>query len=323
MIPISPLLFAASLLLITGTTMAQQPGAQRREPAPLPPADHENVKYGPHERNVFDIWLAPSDKPTPLIVYIHGGGFSGGDKRSVGAGSIESYRRMGWSVAAVNYRFTSAAPAPAAYLDCGRAIQMIRSRAEEWNLDKERIAATGSSAGAGTSMWLAFHDDLSDSSSSDPVARESTRLTCVAVDAGQCSYDPRFVEAFGIPRPNLELHGFFLPFYGITREEIDSEKAYRLYSEMAAITHLSADDPPAMLTYGYPDRDADPKTELGFVVHHPRFGIKLKEKMDPLGIECYVVYQGPDGKTQVRHGGGELENRLKFIQRQFEKVGKN
>ena len=36
---------------------------------------HANVKYGKDERNVFDIWLAESDKPTPLAIYIHGGGF--------------------------------------------------------------------------------------------------------------------------------------------------------------------------------------------------------------------------------------------------------
>ena len=39
------------------------------------PATHTNVKYGPHERNALDIWLAPSDKPTPLVIYIHGGGW--------------------------------------------------------------------------------------------------------------------------------------------------------------------------------------------------------------------------------------------------------
>ncbi|MGE0412905.1 MAG: alpha/beta hydrolase fold domain-containing protein [Verrucomicrobiales bacterium] len=218
------------------------------------------MRYGPHERNVIDVWLAKSPEPTPLMVYIHGGGFSGGDKRSVGAASIENYRKMGWSVAAVNYRFIRTAPAPAGYLDCGRAIQFIRSKAKAWNIDKNLIASTGGSAGAGTSLWLAIHDDLADPQSSDPVARESTRLTCVAVDSAQCSYDPRFVEAFGIPRPSLERHGFFLAFYGITRDEIDSEKAHRLYTEMAAISHLTKDDPPAMLSYGFPDRDADPKT---------------------------------------------------------------
>lgn len=316
-----PLGFALALAALAGIAPAQQNPGQRPPPPPLPKADHENVKYGPHERNVFDLWLAPSSQPTPLIVYIHGGGFSGGDKRSVGAGTIESFRRKGWSVAALNYRFTSTAPAPAAYLDCGRAIQHIRSRAAEWNLDKKLIAATGSSAGAGTSLWLAFHDDLADPKSSDPVARESTRLACVAVDAAQCSYDPRFVEDFGIPRPNLELHGFFLRFYGITRDEIDSEKAHRLYTEMAAITYLTKDDPPAMLSYSLPDRDADPKTDLNLVVHHPRFGIKLKERMDALGIDCVVIHQkSADDRTPVRHGGGDPLNRIEFIESHFAKV---
>ena len=47
------------------------------------PPTHANVKYGEHERNVFDIWLADSDKPTPLAIYIHGGGFRAGSKEKL------------------------------------------------------------------------------------------------------------------------------------------------------------------------------------------------------------------------------------------------
>lgn len=313
--------FFGGLLAIAATAPAQEQRREQGQRAPLPEPDHANVRYGPHERNVLDVWLADSKEPAPLVVYIHGGGFSGGDKQSIGAAAVEGYRKEGWSVAAVNYRLTGTAPAPAAYLDCGRAIQFLRHEAKDWNLDKDRIASTGGSAGAGTSLWLAFHDDLADPESDDPIARESTRLTCVAVDSAQCSYDPRFVEAFGIPRPNIELHGFFLPFYGIERDEIDSKKAYRLYEEMAAITYLTEDDPPAMLNYSLPNRDADPATEMGLVVHHPRFGIVLKEKMDALGIECVVQYRG-DGERQVRHGGGELMQRTEFIAAQFAKAKK-
>jgi acetyl esterase/lipase len=42
--------------------------------------DHENVVYGPYERNVLDLWIAESGKPTPLLICIHGGGFKGGSK---------------------------------------------------------------------------------------------------------------------------------------------------------------------------------------------------------------------------------------------------
>ena len=52
----------------------------------------------------------------------------------------------------------------------------VRSKAAEWNVDKTRVAASGGSAGACTSLWLAFHPDLADPASADPIERES----CVA-----------------------------------------------------------------------------------------------------------------------------------------------
>ena len=121
----------------------------------------------------------PSDQPTPIVLYIHGGGFRGGDKSRLKQRDLKSFLEAGYSVASVNYRLTDQAPAPAAYLDCGRAIQFLRHHADKWNLDPTRVASTGGSAGAGTSLWLAFHDDLADPDSDDPVSRQSTRLTCV------------------------------------------------------------------------------------------------------------------------------------------------
>jgi acetyl esterase len=275
--------------------------------------DLADVKYGPHERNVLDFWKSKSDKPAPLVVYIHGGGFKGGDKKTLSPARLKEYLDLGYAVAALNYRLTNVAPAPAAYLDCGRAIQFLRSKAGEWNIDPTLVASTGGSAGAGTSMWLAFHDDLADPKSEDPVLRQSTRLTCVAVDNGQSSYDPRFAEKIGLPRPNFERHDFFLPFYDIKPEEIDTEKAYKRYEEFAAITYLTKDDPPAHLSYSFADEKCDNKANLGLVVHHPRFGIALKERMDALSIECVVQYKGqPDG--------GERISPTAFIKKHFEKA---
>ena len=87
---------------------ARQGGGQRR-PAP-PEPDHANVKYGPHERNVLDLWLAKSDVPTPLVIYYHGGGFRGGDKRTINVQLLNKLREAGVSVAAANYRLTNGAP---------------------------------------------------------------------------------------------------------------------------------------------------------------------------------------------------------------------
>ena len=50
-------------------------GQRRAKPKPKPAPTHRNVSYGPHERNAIDLWLAESAEPTPLVLYIHGGGF--------------------------------------------------------------------------------------------------------------------------------------------------------------------------------------------------------------------------------------------------------
>jgi len=295
-------------------------GVLSRQSAPPEPT-HANLRYGPHERNVLDLYLVESEEPTPPVLYIHGGGFRGGDKRSLRADAVKSYHDAGFSVAAINYRLTNTAPAPAAYLDCGRALQFLRHHAEKWNLDPRLIASTGGSAGAGTSMWLAFHDDLADPNSDDPVARESTRLVCIAVSNGQSSYDPRFAEKIGIPRPNYERHAFFLPFYDITENEIDTPRAYRRYEEAAAITYLSEDDPPALLDYNYPNAEVTPETSLGLIVHHPKFGIALKEQMDALGIECIVQYRAANSRELRRHEEGAAPvTPADFIREHFDRA---
>jgi acetyl esterase/lipase len=232
----------------------------------------------------------------------------------------QPYLSAGYAVAAINYRLTDTAPAPAAYLDSARCLQFIRHHAKKWNLDPKRVASTGGSAGAGTSMWIAFHDDLADPKSDDPVARESTRLTCIAVSNGQSSYDPLFAEKIGIPRPNYERHSFFLPFYGIKTDEIDTPKAHKLYQAAAPITYLTKDDPPALLTYSYANEEVTNTSNLGLVVHHPKFGIALKEQMDKVGIECIVQYRDAKTGEVVRHGDKEKPiTAVEFIRKHLER----
>ena len=70
-------------------------------------------------------------------------------------------------------------------------LQQLPAKAGQWNLDKTRIAASGVSAGGASALWLALHADMADPQSGDPVARESTRLCCVAVKAPVVSLDPQ------------------------------------------------------------------------------------------------------------------------------------
>ena len=70
------------------------------------PATFTDVKYGSHERNLLDVWLADSDVSTPIVVFIHGGGFSGGDKSEVyESKNIPRFLDAGVSFATFNYRY--------------------------------------------------------------------------------------------------------------------------------------------------------------------------------------------------------------------------
>src|SRR5262245_18361382 len=242
---------ATLFIACTLATLPHSAWAQEKKTGPkLPEPNVANAKYGPHERNVIDLWKAQSDKPTPLVIYIHGGGFRGGDKSSLAPGLLTRCLEAGISVAAINYRLSQHAPFPAPMLDGGRAVQFARSKAKEWNIDKTRVAATGGSAGAGISLWLASRDDLADPRSADPIARESTRLTCAAVLGSQSSYHPRWIQK-NIGGKAHE-HPALMPFYGLQAVELDTPKAHKLDEEAAPINYVSKDDPPVFLFYSEP-----------------------------------------------------------------------
>ncbi len=273
-----------------------------KKAAPKPAPDLANHKYGPHERNVLDLWKAKSDSPTPLVVFIHGGGFSAGSKESLSPALLESLLKAGISVMAVNYRLSPGVSFPAHYLDCGRAIQYARLHAKEWNLDPKRVGATGGSAGAGTSLWLGFHDDLADPKSDDPVLRQSTRLTCMAVNGAQSTYDPRVIKAW--VGEAASRHPFVGGFYGLTPDELDSPKAHKLYVDASAITHLTRDDPPVHAFYSEARGPLPANARPGQGIHHVNFGLRLKEQMDKLGIECTIRHQ--DEGANVPHEMAEF-----------------
>jgi acetyl esterase/lipase len=271
------------------------------QPKPkLPPPTFENVKYGPHERNVLDFWQAKSDQPTPVLVSIHGGGFVQGNK-SVGPFILKDCLNNGISVAAINYRYSTQAIAPAPFQDGARAVQFLRSKAKEWNIDPKRFAATGGSAGAGISLWLGFHKDMADPKSDDPVLRQSTRLTCMFVFEGQTSYDPRFIRKL-FPGKDIYKIGALQKLFAFDPNQLDNLPAekYKLFEECSPITHVTKDAPPVLLIYNNPI-DAE-ITNQGIGIHHPLFGKMLKEKMDALKIPCKVVAAGKrlDGGTPTR-----------------------
>jgi acetyl esterase/lipase len=276
--------------LLPAVLVLALPGQDKKLPEPT----HANVPYGPHERNVLDVWLARSDVPAPLLVHIHGGGWIYGDKSSVDPATLKFMLDRGVSVASVNYRYSTIAPLPAPVHDAARAIQFLRSKAREWNLDKGRLAAFGTSAGAASALWLNYHDDLADPSSADPVARESTRLVAAWGNAGQTAIDPKLIV--GWVGDQVMNHAMIHKAVG-AKDKDDALARYEqfrdLYREFSAVTHVDKGDPPALLTYGKPT--ALPAPSPGAAIHHAAFGEKLKEKADQCGAKVLLFVEGGSG----------------------------
>ncbi len=176
--------------------------------------------------------------------------------------------------------------------DAARALQFIRSQSEAWNLDKQRVGAAGGSAGACSSLWLAFHDDLADPDSDDPVARESSRLWCAAVRGAQTTLDPSQMKQW-TPNSRYGAHAFGLKNFAeflAQREEI-----LPWIAEYSPYALVSADDPPVYLIYSGPPAIGQPQKDP---THTANFGLKLREHCDNLGVACELNY--PDA-ADVKH----------------------
>ena len=275
----------------------------------LPNPTHYDVAYGPHQKQLLHFWKAESDKPTPVLFFIHGGGWMGGGRLSGLTSMLPEMLEAGISVASVEYRFIPEAtadgvvpPVKGPLHDAARALQFVRSKAKEWNIDKERIAASGGSAGACSSLWLAFHPDMADPDSDDPVARESTRLLCAAVRGAQTTLDPRQMKEW---TPNSRYGGHAFGFKGDPEKKISQfdeflagrEKILPWIAEYSPYALVSSDDPPIHLFYSAAPALGQPQKDP---THTSNFGVKLQEHCQEAGVDCELVYPGaPDVKHET------------------------
>ena len=162
-----------------------------------------NESYGSDDRNLFDIFLPESEEPTSLVIYVHGGGFFAGDK-SAAYGSpddINDVLEAGVAYATINYSLLDVPGFNNAEVndtegvekslsDIKEALQYIRHNASDFNINPENIAMYGVSAGAVSSLWLAYSNDMIDESAGEnSIASQSTRLVAAGAIETQGSLD--------------------------------------------------------------------------------------------------------------------------------------
>jgi acetyl esterase/lipase len=142
------LAFLASLAVLAALEAPAQQPAPKRPPLPAGIVGDYDVKYVPDgdSAQVLDIFYPEkrADKPQPLLVWIHGGGWQGGSK------THQPYvyqLARGYIIASIEYRFSQKALFPAQIQDCQAAIRWLRAHAKKYNIDPNRLGVGGASAG--------------------------------------------------------------------------------------------------------------------------------------------------------------------------------
>jgi len=262
------------------------------ETAPDP--TYGNVSYGADERNVMDVWIPKGmdDRaPFPCVFYIHGGGWLNGDKSEVFKkfDYLPALLKEGYAVVSIHYRFISKHPFPAPMVDAARALQFVRSKAGEWNIHKDKFAVAGQSAGGCTALWLAFADDQADSKSADPVARESTRVSCTYVTQAQSTLDSKqLVEWTG--NDLVFQHHMIKGAFGYPESAKDPDGI--LVKKYSPAANLGAGDPPVLY---FVSGKESPPDNTNHAIHHPGFLTGLKALADKAGVSVEKNTEGAKG----------------------------
>ena len=259
-----------------------------------------DVSYGVDALNTFDIFLPEAGQPTGAIVYVHGGGFVGGDKSTIYADGLSDHIRdslaQGVAFASINYRLLTDLDAEGVIKPLGdsrRALQFIRHHANQLNIDPNRIAMYGESAGAGTSLWLAYHDDMADLDNADPVLRQSTRIAAVGAIETQASYDITRWESdvfvdYGTTISGLQalspaLAQRLMSFYGAsTNEQLDSEAISAYRADVDLLGLMSSDDPNTWLKNA--EQPLIFPVSAGLLFHHAFHARELREQANRVGV---------------------------------------
>ena len=269
-----------------------------------------NIPYDTKESTRFDIFIPNSKKPTPLVIYVHGGGFVGGNKGGVYSAEngflkgIRTLLRENIAFATIEYSLldikNETEGIKKSMNDVKRALQFIRHKSEILNIDKNKIVLVGSSAGAGTSLFIAFSDDMKDIANDDEVLRESTRVVGVAVMETQCTYDIQKWED-----DILIDFGFKISYYDpkyINRiyslssfEEFYSPRTVAYRKDVDMLNLLSSDDPEFFASNKRIGILQSSKISINAAEHHPYHVKALKQRADSVGVKNVCYYgNGPN-----------------------------
>ncbi len=278
------------------------PAAPRRVPAeePLHPIidpTHADVVYGrASDRDLkLDVYMAESPTATPVVVFIHGGGWRRGSKTRWPEFIVRDLLPAGISVVSVEYRLSDVAIHPAQVNDCTRAVQFVRHKAGEWRFDPKRLGVVGVSAGAHLALMVGLRDDAAKPDSEDPVERQSSRVSCVVNFAGPTDFN--LIQKIEHKNPAYKL------LLGFESETPPQEIPKKLLDDVSPVTYVSSDDPPVFTCYGTEDTTVPPEHAL-----------ELDERLREAGVESRLLkMEGARHDLGMKNRPEPREESVKFI----------
>jgi acetyl esterase/lipase len=206
------------------------------------------------------------EKPVPGLIFIHGGGWKSGSRTDYKYYTVR-YAKRGYVVATISYRFSGEAPFPACVQDAKCAVRWMRANAAKYNVNPDKIAVIGGSAGGYLSMMVGYSSDVPELEGAGGYPGVSSRVQAV-VDL----YGPGDLFSEGARNVDVVKNFIGKPY----------DQAPKLYEQASPITYVTKDDPPTLIFQGTVD-DTVP------VAQSDKVAAKLKE----VGVPCeYEKFEG-------------------------------
>jgi len=241
-------------LLLAGPGFAQEKAPSPRETLQKQFGPNVDIKFdqpyagNTNPKQMVDLYLPKkraNDKPLPVVVYIHGGGWSGGDRIGYGSAAAQQASSGNYAGVSVGYRLSGEAKWPAQIYDCKAAIRWVRGHAKEYNLDPDRIAVQGGSAGGHLVSLLGLTAGVKELEGDlGEFTKLSSKVTCVINRCGPTDMAAPLMQGEAALKDDPAVSGLL---GGSIKEKLAEAKA------ASPLTYVSKDAVPFLTAHGTMD----------------------------------------------------------------------
>lgn len=244
--------------LISAAAVAMLLAGAQASAAEYEMVNHADIVFAEHDgtKLVGDLYLPKGHKKAPVLVAVHGGGWQVGNKQFYRYWGL-FLARAGYAVFAVDYRLGKPGVFPAAVYDVKAAIQFVRAKAAEYDLDPDRIGVVGDSAGAHLASLVALAGEQFNSAYRDDAnAAVPATVKCVIGFYGVYDLHAQWTHDLSM-RPNDKIVEKFLG--------VSPMQNRRVYFDASPISYATIDHNALrfLLIHGTDDDIVDPATQSG------------------------------------------------------------